>query len=94
MSAEPLLGDIGFGDFHKRAIDWVITGGESGPKRRLLDMEAVRSIEAQCYVWKVAFHHKQNGGLRPTDGGCLIDGREHKEFPPALRGPRPQKRAA
>lgn len=67
-----------------RGLDWVITGGESGPVRRELDMDDVRFLRDQCAVTGVAFHHKQNGGLRGNDGGCLIDGVEHKHFPPAL----------
>lgn len=26
----------------------------------------------------------KHGGLRGKDGGCLVDGVEHKHFPPAL----------
>jgi protein gp37 len=39
----------------------------------------------QCVRRNIAFHHKQNGGLRGKDGGCLIDGVEWKQFPSALR---------
>lgn len=81
ISMEPLLGHIDIGDARP---DWVITGGESGPQRRPLDMDAVRSIRDQCARNGVTFHHKQNGGLRGKDNGCLIDGVEHKHFPPAL----------
>ena len=28
----------------------------------------------------------RNGGVRPKDSGCLVDGVEHKNFPPALAG--------
>lgn len=82
VSAEPLLGPIDIGP-HARP-DWIITGGESGPGRRPLDMDAVRSLRDQCARNGIAFHHKQNGGLRGKDNGCLIDGVEHKHFPPAL----------
>lgn len=82
ISAEPLLGPINIGP-HARP-DWIITGGESGPGRRPLDMDAVRSLRDQCARNGITFHHKQNGGLRGKDGGCLVDGVEHKHFPPAL----------
>ncbi len=85
ISAEPLLGRIVLD--HKDAaenLDWVITGGESGPDRRPLDMDAVRYLRDQCHELGIAFHHKQNGGLRGKDTGCLIDGREHKFFPADL----------
>jgi protein gp37 len=81
VSAEPLLGHIEIGDGRP---DWIITGGESGADRRPLDMDAVRSLRDQCAHAGIAFHHKQNGGLRGKDGGCLVDGVEHKDFPPAL----------
>lgn len=85
ISAEPLLGRIILD--HKDAmanLDWVITGGESGPYNRPLDMDAVRYLRDQCADLGIAFHHKQNGGVRPKENGCLIDGVEHKHFPKAL----------
>lgn len=84
ISAEPLLGRIDIMDL--RGVDWIITGGESGPGRRPLDMDAVRHLRDQCATMGITFHHKQNGGLRGKDGGCLVDGIEHKNFPPALAG--------
>jgi protein gp37 len=81
VSAEPLLGHIDIGDARP---DWIITGGESGAGFRPLDMSAVRSLRDQCARNGVTFHHKQNGGVRGKDAGCLVDGVEHKHFPPAL----------
>jgi len=81
VSAEPLLGPIDIGDANP---DWIITGGESGPGFRPLDMDAVRSLRDQCARNGITFHHKQNGGLRGKDAGCLVDGVEYKHFPPAL----------
>lgn len=81
VSAEPLLGHINIGDARP---DWIITGGESGPGFRPLDMDAVRSMRDQCASNGITFHHKQNGGITGKVAGCLVDGREHKDFPPAL----------
>lgn len=81
VSIEPLLGSIEIADARP---DWIITGGESGPGFRPLDMNAVRSLRDQCARNDIAFHHKQNGGVRGKDNGCLIDGIEHKHFPSAL----------
>lgn len=81
VSAEPLLGHINIGDAKP---DWIITGGESGPGFRPLDMNAVRSLRDQCARNGITFHHKQNGGIRGKDAGCLVDGVEHKHFPAAL----------
>ena len=81
VSAEPLLGRIDIGD---AAPDWIITGGESGPFYRPLDMDAVRFMRDQCARNGVTFHHKQNGGVVGKADGCLVDGVEHKDFPPQL----------
>lgn len=81
VSAEPLLGPINIGNAKP---DWIITGGESGPGFRPLDMDAVRSLRDQCARNGVTFHHKQNGGITGKVAGCLVDGAEHKHFPPAL----------
>jgi protein gp37 len=81
VSDEPTLSPIDIGDARP---DWIITGGESGPGRRPLNMDHVRSMRDQCARNGVTFHHKQNGGLRGKDTGCLVDGAEHKFFPPQL----------
>ncbi len=81
VSAEPLLSRIDIGD---AAPDWIITGGESGAGFRPLDMDAVRHLRDQCARNGITFHHKQNGGIRGKDAGCLVDGVEHKHFPEAL----------
>ena len=81
VSAEPLLGRIDIGDARP---DWIITGGESGSGYRALDMSAVRFMRDQCARNGITFHHKQNGGFRGKDAGCLVDGVEHKHFPAAL----------
>jgi protein gp37 len=83
ISAEPLFDFITMGE---RQPDWVITGGESGPDHRPLHMAHVRHLRDQCAVRSIAFHHKQNGGKRGKDGGCLVDGVEHKQFPVVLGG--------
>lgn len=85
ISAEPLLGRIILDHKDAKAnLDWIITGGESGPGHRPLDMDAVRYLRDQSRELGIAFHHKQNGGVRGKDGGCLVDGVEHKHFPKAL----------
>lgn len=81
ISAEPLLGEIDIGDARP---DWIITGMESGPDRRPPNFDAARSLRDQCARNGIAFHHKQNGGFRGKDGGCLLDGVEHKAFPKVL----------
>jgi protein gp37 len=60
---------------------WIICGGESGGGHRPMDLNWVRDIRDDCAHLGIAFHFKQHGGARPTSGGCLLDGREHKAFP-------------
>jgi len=83
LSIEPLLGDVG--QLPLEGIDWVIVGGESGPRARPMELAWVRSIRDQCKKAGVAFFFKQWGGLRPKTGGRKLDGREWNQFPkPAL----------
>jgi protein gp37 len=62
-------------------LDWLIVGGESGPRHRPLNLSAVRSLRDQCQSSATPFFFKQHGGRTPDAGGCLLDGREWKEFP-------------
>ncbi len=80
LSCEPLLGPL---DLDLEGIDWVITGGESGPQHRPIKADWVRGIREQCLNAGVAFFHKQWGGLRPTSGGRELDGRIWDEMPSA-----------
>jgi len=79
VSFEPLLGPVGPVDL--RGIDWVIVGGESGPRSRPMAEEWAIEIRDQCRAAKVAFFFKQWGGNRPKSGGRLLVGREWNEYP-------------
>jgi protein gp37 len=81
LSIEPLIGPIG--RLELDGIDWVIVGGESGPRARPMKPEWVREVRDQCEARGVAFFFKQWGGLRPKSGGRELDGREWNEFPEA-----------
>lgn len=67
LSVEPLLGPIDLTlirsqeDWRRKAIDWVIIGGESGPGARRCEMEWVASIVDQCKSAGVACFNKQLG---------------------------------
>jgi protein gp37 len=84
LSCEPLLGPLP--SLHLDGIQWVITGGESGPCARPCDPEWVRAIRDRCQAANVAFFHKQWGGRTPKAGGRLLDGRTWDEFPHLLLG--------
>jgi len=79
LSIEPLIGSMGALELD--GIDWVIVGGESGPRARPMKAEWVRSVRDQCKKQNVAFFFKQWGGLRPKSGGRTLDGREWSQFP-------------
>lgn len=63
-------------------IDWVIAGGESGPKRRPFDLAWARAVRDQCAAAGAAFFFKQDGGLRSGTPGPP-DLEAHKAFPVA-----------
>lgn len=48
-------------------IDWLIAGGESGPKHRPMKHEWVRDLRDACEASGTAFFVKQMGGHRPGD---------------------------
>lgn len=81
LSIEPLLEDLG--TINLDEIDWVIVGGESGPKARPMDLMWARKIQQQCQDAQVAFFLKQLGGKKNKRGGdeALLDGRLWREQP-------------
>ena len=80
VSAEPLIGPIKY-DFSK--FDWIIIGGESGPRCRPMDLNWAREIRNQTKQTKTALFLKQLGG-HPNKRGhekAILDGVYWKEFP-------------
>ena len=85
LSCEPLLGplDLDLGD-----IDWVIVGGESGPRARPMQPDWARSIRDQCLAHTVPFFFKQ-WGVHDEDGkrlgkraaGRTLDGATWDQMP-------------
>jgi len=84
LSLEPLLGPIP--RLQLDGIDWVIVGGESGPKARPMDKTWVVDIQRQCLRRGVPFFFKQWGGVNKKRAGRLLNGRTWDEMPavPAL----------
>lgn len=80
LSCEPLIGPI---DLDPRGLDWVIVGGESGVRRRVMDPAWARAIRDRCADAGVAFFFKQWGGRTPKAGGRELDGVEWNEMPDA-----------
>lgn len=77
VCAEPLLGPVNLEHYlsvvrdpetklwtsqgHPPAIDWVVSGGESGKTARLSQVEWFRLLRDQCAAAKVPFCHRRNG---------------------------------
>lgn len=79
LSLEPLLGPLP--SLNLSEIDWVIVGGESGPKARPIEIEWVLDIKNQCQNAKVPFFFKQWGGKNKKKNGRLLQGRTWDELP-------------
>lgn len=79
LSIEPLIGPPGELDLEN--IQWVILGGESGPRARPMKEEWATSVRDQCVEQKIPFFFKQWGGLRPKSGGRALEGEEWSQYP-------------
>ena len=84
LSCEPLLRPITL-EKHLEGIDWVIVGGESGPRARSMEQSWARAIRDECLDAGVPFFFKQWGGRTSKAGGRLLDGRVWDEMPSATR---------
>ena len=96
LSCEPLLGSVELHEWlfwrregrmlyqlqegEKPQLDWVIVGGESGPRFRPMDLDWARSIRDQCLAANVAFFFKQSSGLR-SGMNPILDGQTWQQFP-------------
>lgn len=97
ISFEPLIGPVG--DIDLTGIDWVVVGGESGPKdeRRELNHEWAESVLKQARAAEIPFYFKQDSGrfaeqseyltVTETDTGLPAQKkiREHPRLPESVR---------
>jgi protein gp37 len=79
LSLEPLLGPLP--ELGLELIDWVIVGGESGPKARPIKEDWVIDIRDLCQAKQVPFFFKQWGGVKKKVAGSELQGTNYKEFP-------------
>ena len=87
ISAEPLLEPL-YTDEDKKyrwlnleKIDWLIVGGESGPRHRPIEAQWVRDLRDEALHCDTAFFFKQWGGRTPKAGGRELDGRTWDQYP-------------
>lgn len=95
LSCEPLIGPLS--SLYLESIDWVIVGGESGHRARVIRKEWVDYIKEKCLESNTPFFFKQWGkkqfNVNPNDptmkkenkiyakGGCELDGLIIHEMP-------------
>jgi len=89
LSVEPMTARLGPVDLS--GIDWVILGGESGPRARPMEVAWAREVRDQCAAQGVPLFFKQFG--RPENnprfpdvdkhgkGGAMLDGRLWRQWP-------------
>lgn len=95
VSAEPLIGPADLTKFIGKTpigINWVVVGGESGPKARPCQLEWIRSTVEQCKQAGVPCFTKQLGSSNrcshDTKGGCwecMPDDVKVREYPNVAR---------
>jgi protein gp37 len=88
LSVEPLIGPIH--DIRLQDIDWVIVGGESGPKARPMKARWVEDIHEAAKAQDVAFFFKQWGKTQfnpnPEDPTIAAAHPDHAKGGSQLRG--------
>lgn len=97
LSVEPLIDEVK--NLYLTGIDWVIVGGESGPKARPIKKEWIDFVKEECERTKTPFFFKQWGkksfNINQNDptinpkhhlhakGGCELDGAVYRNMPEA-----------
>jgi len=79
LSIEPLLAAMP--KLNLEGIDWVIVGGESGPRARPVDPAWVIDIRDQCLDADIPFFFKQWGGRNKKRAGRLLEGHIWSQMP-------------
>lgn len=94
LSCEPLLGVLDVAKWLRpdpcvdhydpvlsECVQWVISGGESGPGARSMDPDWARDLRDQCAEAGTAYFFKQWGGRDKKAAGRELDGRTWDEVP-------------
>ncbi|MFC1960237.1 DUF5131 family protein [Chloroflexota bacterium] len=95
VGAEPLLGPLDglehwlqlgdpYGYYNSpRKVEWLITGGESGPNRRPAEYNWFRQVRDVGQEHTITYHHKQGNGFEQGQDR-LLDGRLWEVLPDGL----------
>lgn len=81
VSYEPAIGPID--QLNLEGINWLICGGESGPRFREMKLTWAREIRDRCRQLNVPFFFKQVSAFRPGQGD--LDGKLIREYPTMTR---------
>lgn len=79
LSCEPLLSSLP--NLNLTGLDWVIVGGESGPRARLVAPSWITNLRNQCVSSKVPFFFKQWGGVNKKKNGRILEGETWDQMP-------------
>ena len=79
LSLEPLLGPLQ--ELNLDGMNWVIVGGESGPKARIMRKKWVIDVKDQCEKAIIPFFFKQWGGTNKKKSGRMLEGRIWDQMP-------------
>lgn len=92
LSIEPLLGTVELTASMLRGIHWVIVGGESGHKARLMNPDWAVNVQRACRRHGVPFFFKQWGAhnaegkrVGKKEAGRVLNGRTWDEMPELVR---------
>lgn len=72
ISYEPALGPLTLRQCFGRCPDWIIMGGESGPKRRIMSQSWAENLKKECEDSGISFWMKQMSARTPEEGAALI----------------------
>ena len=60
LSVEPQLDEVSLLPWlHSKSLDWVIQGGESGPRKRQFNTDWARKLMAECHATNTPYFFKQ-----------------------------------
>lgn len=76
VSYEPALGPLTLPGVGQERPDWIICGGESGSKPRMMDLQWARDLRDQCASAGVAYFFKQTTGKKPIPDDLMV-----RQFP-------------